>query len=71
MIGVDGVFLKTSKVFVETVAALIVETIAVVTETVVVVEFRGGPSIGDVDNVAATLPSQGGLAAGRGNRLAV
>lgn len=67
----DGVVLKTSKVFMETVAALIVEAVTVVTKTVVVVEVGGGPSIGDVDNVAATLPSQGGFTAGRGNRLAV
>lgn len=41
----------------ETVAALIVEAVTVITEMVVVVEVGGGPSIGDVDNVAAALPS--------------
>lgn len=71
VIGVHGVFLKTSKILVETVAALIVKAVAVVAEMVVVVEVRGRPSIREVDHVAATLSSQGGLSAGRGNRLAV
>lgn len=67
----DGVFLKTSKVFVETVAAFVVEAVTVITEAVVVVEIWGGPSIWDMADVGATLPPQGGLTAGRGNRLAV
>lgn len=75
MIGQDGVLLETSEVFVEAVAALVVEAVAaaaaVVAHAVVVVEVGGGPSLGDVDHVAAALPPQGGLAAGRGHRLAV
>lgn len=62
--GLDGVFLKASKVFMKAVAALVVEAVAVVIEAVVVVEFRGRPSVLDVDHVAAALPPQGGLTAG-------
>lgn len=64
MVGVDGVFLKTPKVFVEPVAAFIVKAVIVVTEAVVVVEVRGRPSIRDVDHMGAALPPQGRLAAG-------
>lgn len=71
MHGMDGVFLKTSKVFVETAAAFIVEAVAVVTQALVVVKLGGGPSIRHVDHVGATLPPQCRLTAGRGDRLAV
>lgn len=39
----------------ETVAAFVVEAVTVV----VVVEVGGGPTIGDMDDVGATLPPQG------------
>lgn len=63
MIGMDGVFLKTSKVFMKTVAAL-VDAVVVITDAVVVVEIRGRPSVLDRDHVVASLPPQSGLAAG-------
>lgn len=64
MVGVNRVLLKASQVFVKAVAAFVVKAVAVVTKAVVAVEFRGGPSILDVDHVAAALPSQGGFTAG-------
>lgn len=67
MVRVDGVFLKTSKVFLETVGAFVVKAVTVVTDAMVAVEVWGGPSIGYTDDVGATLPSQSGLTAGRGN----
>lgn len=85
--GVDGVFLKAPQVLVEAVAAALaveaavvvavvsvtVVSVAVVSVTVVVasIEVGGRDALGNVDDVGAALPPQGGLAAGRGGGLAV
>lgn len=62
----DGVLLKTPQVFLETVAAFVVFT-----DAVVVVKVGEGDPFGDLDDVGATLPPEGGLAARGGHRLAV
>lgn len=56
-----------------TVDPVAVVSVAVVSVTVVVasIEVGGWDALGNVDDVGAALPPQGGLAAGRGGRLAV
>lgn len=83
---VDGVLLKASQVLLEATTAdltlkatlLVISvasivSMAVVSWTVVVGTAEVGvqDALGHVDHVGAALPSQGGLAAGRGGRLAV
>lgn len=75
--GVDGVLLESAQVFVEADAAVVVEPVAATNavvaaaHAVVAVGLRGGTPLGDVSHVGAARPPQGGLAAGRGHRLAV
>lgn len=77
--GVDGVLLKAPQVLLEAAAAALavqatlvvvsMVSVAVVSRTVVVatVQVGGWDALGDVDHMGATLPPQGGLAAGRGS----
>lgn len=77
--GVDGVLLKAPQVLVEAATAaltvqatLVVVSVAMVmTMVVATVKVSGWDPLCNMDHVGAALPSQGGLAAGRGCRLAV